>query len=83
MHRRRKFVSARLKDGEYDEKPWLTGKDDPNYKRKRWEKLIFWIGIAIGVKEVFFILDAEIVLCAAALSALFIDQAEPLIFDAT
>ncbi|OQO07975.1 hypothetical protein B0A48_06768 [Cryoendolithus antarcticus] len=47
--RRRKFQSARLKDGEYDEKPWLQGKDDPNFKRKRWERIIFWIGIGIGI----------------------------------
>ena len=49
MPRRRKFVSARLKEGEYDEKPWLTGKEDPNFKRKRWEKLIFWISIGVGI----------------------------------
>lgn len=47
--RRRKFVSARLQEGEYDEKPWLTGKEDPNFKRKRWEKIIFWTSIALGV----------------------------------
>lgn len=32
-----------------DEKPWVRGKEDPNYKRKRWEKAMFWICIAIGV----------------------------------
>ena len=47
--RRRKFVSARLKAGELDEKPWLLGKADPNFKRKRWEKIIFWGFIALGV----------------------------------
>jgi hypothetical protein len=47
--RRRKFVSARLQEGEYDEKPWLTGKEDPNFKRRRWEKIIFWTSIALGV----------------------------------
>jgi hypothetical protein len=47
--RRRKFVSARLQEGEYDEKPWLTGKEDPNFKRRRWEKIIFWVSIAVGV----------------------------------
>jgi hypothetical protein len=47
--RRRKFVSARLQEGEYDEKPWLTGKEDPNSNRQRWEKIILWSSIAIGV----------------------------------
>lgn len=48
--RRRKFQSARLKAGEYDEKPWmnLDPKDTIN-KRKRWEKIIFWTSIGIGV----------------------------------
>lgn len=51
MHvpRRRKFVSARLRKGEYDEKPWVTGAKDPNFKRKRWEKVIFWSSIGLGV----------------------------------
>lgn len=47
--RRRKFQSARLKPGEYDQKPWVLGKEDPNFKRKRWEKVIFWSAIALGV----------------------------------
>ena len=47
--RRRKFQSARLKPGEYDQKPWLTGKEDPNLKRRRWERVIFWTSIAVGI----------------------------------
>ncbi|EMC92656.1 glycoside hydrolase family 16 protein, partial [Baudoinia panamericana UAMH 10762] len=46
---RRKFQSARLKAGEYDEKPWLQGKEDPNYRRKKIERGIFWGSIALGV----------------------------------
>jgi hypothetical protein len=38
-----------LKAGEFDEKPWLLGKEDPNFKRKRWEKIIFWTFMALGV----------------------------------
>lgn len=49
LPRRRKFVSARLQEGEYDEKPWLTGKEDPNFKRRRWEVIIFWTSIGLGV----------------------------------
>ena len=49
VSRRRKFQSARLKQGEYDEKPWVLGKDDPNFKRKRMERIIFWSCIAAGV----------------------------------
>jgi hypothetical protein len=44
--KRRKFQSARLRPDEYDVKPWPTGKDDPNFKRKRLEKVIF-VGPAV------------------------------------
>lgn len=47
--RRRKFQSSRLQPGEYDEKPWMLGKEDPNFKRKRAERIIFWSCIAAGV----------------------------------
>jgi hypothetical protein len=47
--RRRKFQSSRLREGEYDEKPWMLGKEDPNFKRKRAERIIFWTCIAVGV----------------------------------
>ncbi|TKA47838.1 hypothetical protein B0A55_13401, partial [Friedmanniomyces simplex] len=48
VSRRRKFQSARLKEGELDEKPWLLGNDDPNYKRKRIERGIFWGCVGLG-----------------------------------
>ncbi|KAK3075863.1 hypothetical protein LTR53_000436 [Teratosphaeriaceae sp. CCFEE 6253] len=47
--RRRKFQSARLRPGEFDEKPWILGKDDPNFKRKRIERGIFWGCVVFGV----------------------------------
>lgn len=47
--RRRKFQSARLRAGEYDEKPWVLGKEDPNFKRRRLERIMFWSCVAIGV----------------------------------
>jgi hypothetical protein len=41
--RQRKFKSARFKGGDY-EKSW-TEIPEP---RKKWEKIIFWVSIAIG-----------------------------------
>lgn len=38
-----------MKAGELDEKSWVRGKEDPNYKRRRWEKAMFWIAIGLGV----------------------------------
>jgi hypothetical protein len=43
--RRRKFKSARLIPGEYDEKPWALAK----HPKLKWERAIFYGSIAIGV----------------------------------
>ncbi|KAF2795522.1 glycoside hydrolase family 16 protein [Melanomma pulvis-pyrius CBS 109.77] len=43
--RRRKFKSARLIDGEYDEKPWSAKK----HPKLKWERAIFYGSVGIGV----------------------------------
>lgn len=42
--RRRKFKSARLTPGEYDEKPWAL-----KHPKLKWERTIFYGSIALGV----------------------------------
>jgi len=43
--RRRKFKSARLTPGEYDEKPWAVAK----HPKLKWERTIFYGSIGLGV----------------------------------
>jgi len=43
--RRRKFKSARLIPGEYDEKPWALAK----HPKLKWERAIFYGSIVIGI----------------------------------
>ncbi|KAF2021808.1 glycoside hydrolase family 16 protein [Aaosphaeria arxii CBS 175.79] len=43
--RRRKFKSARLVAGEYDEKPWA----DSKHPKLKWERAIFYGSVGIGV----------------------------------
>lgn len=43
--RRRKFKSARLVPGEYDEKPWALNK----HPKLKWERGIFYGSIGLGI----------------------------------
>jgi hypothetical protein len=43
--RRRKFKSARLVPGEYDEKPWAVTK----HPKLKWERAIFYGSIVLGI----------------------------------
>jgi hypothetical protein len=43
--RRRRFKSARLVPGEYDEKPWALSK----HPKLKWERGIFYGSIVLGV----------------------------------
>ena len=38
-----------MKPGEFDVKPWVKAKGDPNNRKRVWEKVIFWCSVTIGV----------------------------------